>query len=64
MSGVPGMAIQVSTAREKTPAAQLETQVMLVGAIDKVEIWNPNLFDNATSEAADAFTQFAPKIFR
>lgn len=45
-------------------AAQLETQVMLVGAIDKVEIWNPNLFDNATSEAADAFTQFAPKIFR
>jgi MraZ protein len=45
-------------------AAQLETQAMLVGAIDKVEIWNPNLFENAVSAEADQFSQYAPKIFR
>jgi MraZ protein len=45
-------------------AAQLETQIMLVGAIDKIEIWNPNLFEGAASEDAEQFAQYAPKIFR
>ena len=45
-------------------AAQLDTQVMLVGAIDKVEIWNPNLFESAVAEEAEEFSQYAPKIFR
>jgi MraZ protein len=45
-------------------AAHLENQVMLVGAIDKVEIWNPNLFESAVSAEADQFSQYAPKIFR
>ena len=45
-------------------AAQLESQALLVGAIDKVEIWNPNLFDSAVGAEADQFSQYAPKIFR
>jgi MraZ protein len=45
-------------------AAQLENQVQLVGAIDKIEMWNPNLFEAATTDEADKFTQYAPKIFR
>jgi MraZ protein len=45
-------------------AAQLDTQIMLVGAIDKIEIWNPNLFDTAVAQDAEQFGQYAPKIFR
>jgi MraZ protein len=45
-------------------AAQLETQALLVGAIDKIEIWNPVLFESAVTEGAEKFNQFAPKIFR
>ena len=45
-------------------AAQLDSQVMLVGAIDKVEIWNPSLFETATTESTEQFAQYAPKIFR
>ena len=44
-------------------AAQLDAQAMLIGAIDKIEIWNPTLFESATVEA-EGFAQFAPKIFR
>lgn len=45
-------------------SAQLGPQVLLIGAIDKVEIWNPGLFDDAVSAEADQFSQYAPKIFR
>ena len=45
-------------------AAGLDGQVLMVGAIDKVEIWNPAHFHSALSEDAQKFTQFAPKIFR
>ena len=44
-------------------AAQLDQQAMLIGAIDKIEIWNPGLFESASTEA-DRFDQFAPRIFR
>ena len=44
-------------------AAQLGQQAMLIGAIDKIEIWNPGLFEAASTEA-DKFDQFAPRIFR
>ena len=39
-------------------------QVMLVGAIDKVEIWNPAHFQQAMHADAQKFAQFAPQIFR
>lgn len=44
--------------------AELDGQVMMVGAIDKVEIWNPAHFQSAMQEDAMKFAQFAPKIFR
>src|SRR5688500_15153828 len=45
-------------------AAELEGQVMLIGAIDKVEIWNPSKFQSAQQADAMKFMQFAPQIFR
>jgi MraZ protein len=45
-------------------SAQLKDQALLVGAIDKIEIWNPTLFESATSAEADRFSQYAPNIFR
>ncbi len=45
-------------------AAELEAQVLLVGAIDKVEIWNPKRFEAAVSAGAAGFDRFAPQIFR
>ncbi len=45
-------------------AAELEGQVLLVGAIDKVEIWNPKLFEAAVKAKTEDFERFAPQIFR
>lgn len=44
--------------------AQLEGQVKLVGAIDRVELWSPSLFDAAVQGQAPPFEKFAPQIFR
>lgn len=45
-------------------AAELEAQVLLVGAIDRVEIWNPKRFEAAVSAGSAGFDRFAPQIFR
>jgi MraZ protein len=45
-------------------AAGLEGQVLLVGSIDKVELWNPDQFEEAIAEDAGKFGKFAPQIFR
>ncbi len=44
-------------------AAELEGQVLLIGAIDKVEIWNPKSFEAAVKESTAGFERFAPQIF-
>src|SRR5690606_31643474 len=43
--------------------ASLKGQVLLVGAIDKIEIWNPADFEVALQGASD-FAAYAPQIFR
>jgi MraZ protein len=45
-------------------AAGLESQVLLVGAIDKVELWNPAAFEGAVQGAEDSFARYAPQVFR
>lgn len=45
-------------------AARLEGQALLVGAIDKIEIWNPQRFEESIRQDADRFARFAPQIFR
>lgn len=45
-------------------AAELNGEALLVGAIDKVEIWNPQQFEAVMQEGAGAFDRFAPQIFR
>ena len=45
-------------------AAELEGQALLVGAINKVEIWNPGKFEEAVQGAAPDFRQHAADIFR
>ena len=44
-------------------AAELEGQALLVGAINKVEIWNPELFEGAVGEQSGEFERFAAQIF-
>jgi MraZ protein len=44
--------------------AELSGEVLMVGAIDKIEIWNPSLFNDAVAEDASSFDRFAPQIFR
>jgi MraZ protein len=45
-------------------AAELEGQALLVGAINKVEIWNPTKFEDAVRGATPDFGNFAGAIFR
>lgn len=45
-------------------AAELNGQVLLVGALDKIELWNPERFEEAMREGAGKFERFAPQIFR
>lgn len=45
-------------------AGELEGQALLVGAINKVEIWNPARFTEAVQGAAPDFQRFAADIFR
>jgi MraZ protein len=44
--------------------AQLDGQVLLVGAIDRIELWNPALFDTALKGLGGDFERFTPQIFR
>lgn len=44
-------------------AASLDGQALLVGAIDKIEIWNPADFEVALQGAGD-FAAYAPQVFR
>jgi MraZ protein len=43
--------------------AKLEGQVTLVGAIDKVELWNPGLFDAQVTGQVGKYDQAASQIF-
>ena len=45
-------------------AAKLEGQALLVGAINKVEIWNPATFEAEVQGASPDFHRFAANIFR
>jgi MraZ protein len=45
-------------------AGNLSGQVLLVGAIDKVELWNPSDFAGAVDGEEASFERFAPQIFR
>lgn len=44
-------------------AGSLEDTALLVGAIDRIEIWNPELFAKSVREPARESEQFAPQIF-
>ena len=43
--------------------AKLNGQVQMIGAIDRIEIWNPAEFQQATARASGDFAQFMPQIF-
>ena len=44
-------------------AAGLEGSVLLVGNIDRVELWNPTRFDEAVRTATGEFEKFSNQIF-
>jgi MraZ protein len=45
-------------------SGNLSGQVLLVGAIDKVELWNPADFEGAVDGKEGDFARYAPQIFR
>lgn len=45
-------------------AAELSGSVLVVGAIDKVELWNPDLFQAAVASDPGEFAQFTAQVFR
>ncbi len=44
-------------------AGGLEGNVLLIGNIDRVEIWNPDAFQEAVADRTGDFDQFATQIF-
>jgi len=45
-------------------AAQLGSSVLLVGAINKIELWAPELFDAAVDEVPGGLEKFTAQLFR
>jgi MraZ protein len=45
-------------------SGNLSGQVLMVGAIDKVELWNPADFEGAVDGKEGDFARYAPQIFR
>ena len=43
-------------------AAQLDAEALVVGVLDKIEIWNPELFESTTREAEPGFEQYVRQI--
>ena len=43
-------------------AAKLEGQALIVGVLDKVELWNPHLFEERTSHFDDRHEEFIRQI--
>lgn len=44
-------------------AADLKGEALIVGVLDKVEIWNPELFEGATRKAKPEYERFVRQIF-
>lgn len=44
-------------------AASLEDDVLVVGSLDRIEIWNPGLFDAHLDDGAPDASEFMHKIF-
>ncbi len=43
-------------------AAQLDAEALIVGALDKIEVWNPELFESAAREAEPGLEKFVREI--
>ena len=44
-------------------AADLKEEALIVGVLDKIEIWNPDRFEGATRKAKPEVEQFVRQIF-
>ena len=44
-------------------AAELENEALVVGVLDRIEIWNPGLFDSHLDDGASDASEFIHQIF-
>ena len=44
-------------------AGSLNGQVQMIGAIDRIEIWNPSDFERVAEQASAEYARFLPQIF-
>lgn len=42
--------------------AQIEKEVLIIGSLDKLEIWNPKIYDEYISEAKQTYEELAETI--
>lgn len=45
-------------------AAELKGSVLVVGVIDRIELWNPDRFEEVTRAGAAEWEQYGPQVFR
>jgi MraZ protein len=61
---VPDSQGRILIPRALQESAELAGEVLLVGAIDKIELWNPARFEGAVADEAGRYDRFAAQIFR
>ena len=44
-------------------AADLGSEALIVGALDRIEIWEPARFERASEETTEEFDRFVASIF-
>ena len=42
--------------------AQIEKDVLILGALQKIEVWNPKLYEKYINEAGETYEQIAAKV--
>lgn len=44
--------------------AQIEKEVLILGALKKIEVWNPNIYEDYINQSTDTYEQIAAKVMK
>jgi MraZ protein len=60
---VPDKQGRILVPQRLAASAEIGSQVLMVGAIDRVELWNPERFETVVSAPSAEFERFAAQVF-
>lgn len=60
---VPDKQGRILVPQRLATSAEIDGQVLLVGLIDRVELWNPERFDAVVNEPSEEFDRIASQVF-